>query len=561
MNRYYIKKGLEVHTGPKGQKGQKQSIDLIDVFGEKRVERVTDNVWVAMAYGAAASTIVETLNGIIIVDCGDGEHQAQNIIDDFRAASKVDKPVVGIIYTHWHYALGARSYMKEATEDVQIWADDKMIPNLSNNSIVLGESVSQRGAMHMGVLLPEEGEDALITSGLGRCFLEPNAEPEALFLVPPTYFVTDEAKFEIDGVKVELYNHPSDVTDNLIVNFPDFKVVHQNNIWPGVFNISTSRGDRYRDPLVLISGYERIIDLEPEFVCSTHGKTLVGKEEIKEIATAYKSTVLYVYNQTIRGINDGLDADEIVERFELPQYVLDDYSTAELYGEYAYHIRGIYAGLVGFPTFDPSRFHKLPRKMEGEKMAAAMGGVASVVGLIKQAYADEDFLWGIQLSNYLVAIDPEGMEYKQLKADGLRELGRRTTAASSRNQFTSYALYLEGKVKIGLNDLPFNILNHEAMVARPVSESFELFHYRVEGIKAFDTGIKVQFVIGDEMTDTFAIEYGVLLAVDEQPNCVVTLDKDNYASYLSRAISFEAMLDHATLNDDSMKPRLIEIFK
>ncbi len=561
MNRYYIDKNVEVITGPQGQKGTKQAIDLIELFGERRIVKIADKIWSAKEYGIACSTIVETPNGIVIIDTGDGEHLAQQIIEDFREQTGITKPVKGIIYSHWHYAMGAKSYMKYAADDVQILCDEKLPINVKNNSLVLGEGTSQRANMQFGVLMPEEGEDAIISAGTGRIFLKHGSKPEVLDLVPPTSTISGEGKFVIDGMQVELYNHPSDVTDNVIIYFPELKLVHQNLIWPGVFNISTLRGDKYRDPLVLLSGLERIIDLKPEIMTSTHGKDFFGYDEIKKNANTYAHTIEYIYNQTIRGINDGLDADEIVERFEVPQSMLEEYATAELYGEYPFHIRGIYAGLIGFPTFDPSRFHKLPRKMEGEKIIEAMGGTEKVLELVNKAYADEEFLWGLQLINYILAVNPNNQEYKNIKAHGLRSLGQRTTAATTRNHMVTYSRYLEVKTDISLGSLPINMLNYDAMYNNPLSKTVQLFKYRTDGIEAFNTGIIIKFKVDNEESSNFAIEDGIVKETDDTANVIVEVDKQTYTNYISRNISFKEMIDKSKVSDESKVDKLIKIFK
>lgn len=538
MNKYYIEKNVEVSTGPKGQKGVQVAIDHAVAFGEKRIIEIMDGVYSATAFAAANTIFVETANGVIAVDCADGEHSCKAMIDAYYESTGSKKPIVGVIYTHWHYALGAMSYQPYMSEDCQIWADDKLIPNLQGNSVVLGESVSQRGSMHMGVLLPETGEDGILSCGIGSFFVAPGAEREVLNLIPPTHYVSDVAKFEIDGMKVELYNHPSDVTDNIIVHFPDLSLTHQNNLWPGIFNISTSRGDRYRDPLVLLSGLQRIIDLKPEVLSYTHGLTTYGAEENAEKAQIYKDSIEYIYNQAVRGINDGLDADEIVERFDIPASYLESSLTAELYGEYAYHLRGIYAGLVGFPTFDPSRFHKLPRKVEGEKMIFAFGGLRATVDMIKAAIEEEEYLWATQLANYVIAVNPDEQSYKNLKAEAMRALGQRASAATSRNQFITYALYLEGKVSIDLASLPFNIINFESMSQTPIEGTISLLKYRINGTEAFDTGMIVKFEIGAETSANFKIEHGVMTPVAEEANVVVKSTKEDYANYIARNISF-----------------------
>ena len=67
---------------------------------EKRIDKVTEGVYVAIGYALANVIIIETEEGNIIIDTTEGIEAAQEIKNDFAKISEA--PTRAIIYTHAH---------------------------------------------------------------------------------------------------------------------------------------------------------------------------------------------------------------------------------------------------------------------------------------------------------------------------------------------------------------------------------------------------------------------------------------------------------------------------
>ncbi len=76
----------------------------------REVVEVTENVYVAVGFGASNASMVVGESGLIIIDTTEGTDAAEAVLTEFRKIS--DKPVKAIIYTHSHrdHISGARVF-------------------------------------------------------------------------------------------------------------------------------------------------------------------------------------------------------------------------------------------------------------------------------------------------------------------------------------------------------------------------------------------------------------------------------------------------------------------
>jgi alkyl sulfatase BDS1-like metallo-beta-lactamase superfamily hydrolase len=66
-------------------------------FSPPTVVKVTDGVYSAIGYGMTNSMMVEGTDGIIIIDAGETNEQAQQALSEFHKIT--NKSVVAVIYT------------------------------------------------------------------------------------------------------------------------------------------------------------------------------------------------------------------------------------------------------------------------------------------------------------------------------------------------------------------------------------------------------------------------------------------------------------------------------
>ena len=109
----------------------------------------------------------------------------------------------------------------------------------------------------------------------------------------------------------------------------------------------------------------------------------------------------FVYDQTVRGINDGLSPQEIIERTTLPNSIAENRYTQRFHGELPYYIKGVYGGLIDWFGNDTVELHPLSQKEEATRLVEAMGGRDRVMTMAGKALKDNDHQWAAQLSTYV----------------------------------------------------------------------------------------------------------------------------------------------------------------
>ncbi|MCB1419793.1 MAG: MBL fold metallo-hydrolase [Notoacmeibacter sp.] len=436
----------EVSTGPKGEIANSSLIAHSDKFKQDLI-KVSEGIYNIVGIGLATSTLIEGKTGNIIVDTGDSVWQAEQQKAAFAQVS--DRPLSAVMYTHWHYASGARVWVPEGSEaDTPIWAHRKVPQNLSKLTSDLGPMLMRRVTIQFGGHLPTSGPDAFPNIGLGPFLLNPGAKTMELAYVAPNRLINDIDEAEIDGVKFQFWQYNSDSDDTLIIYMPDRKVCINNHLWPTFYNIYTLRGEEFRDPRDLIDGLDKLLSLDIEHLINVHGRPISGRENVKRALTLYRDSIQYAFDQTIRGINLGLSGREIADALPYPEELAEFELLGEHYGEFSHSIRQIYNGMMGWFGNDTAELNPVPLHVEAERIVDGFGGRNNVLKCAAKAIEDGEQNWAAQLMSYLLRLDPEDSEARGLKAKCLRYMGQRTPASVVRNWYLEEAVHLEGKIDI-----------------------------------------------------------------------------------------------------------------
>lgn len=110
--------------------------------------------------------------------------------------------------------------------------------------------------------------------------------------------------------------------------------------------------------------------------------------------------------------------------------------------------RSIYSWYLGFNTGAVTDFHPAPYARRQRGYVEAMGGPARVRYLAREAMADGDDKWAIELLGYLVRSDPTDTEARELSAAAHRTLGYLQHNATWRNWYLSAAEELLGRIPV-----------------------------------------------------------------------------------------------------------------
>lgn len=406
-------------------------------FNQPQVVKTANNVFTAVGYHGATTSMIVGEDGVIIVDTQMGPASAANAFAALREHS--DKPVKAIIYTHSHgdHTGGASAFVGD--DNPEIYATDAF----GSSYNPLGDVqpiVMKRGARQFGRSLPPEeatnrgvAPAKTIDRDRGKGFL------------PPTLRVSGGShKTTITGVALEMFSGPGETDDALFVWLPREKVLFAgDNFYHAFPNLYAIRGTGYRDVRKWSDSVAYMATFKPNHLIGGHTLPISGESAVQALLD-YSAAIRSVYDQTVAGINQGKSPDMIAHEVELPaEYRAQPY-LIEFYGSVAHASRAIFTGLLGWYDGNPTTLSKLHPRDEAEKIAKLVGGAVELQNKMLQALGNNEYQWAMQLADHLKWLDEQYVKIaRDTKIEALRGLAAQEYNAPNRNYYLTYARELE----------------------------------------------------------------------------------------------------------------------
>ena len=464
-------------------------------FTPSKVIEVTDGIYSAVGYGMANVMMIEGTDGIIIVDAGENNVQAKKVLSEFRKIT--DKPIVAVIYTHNHvdHTEGGGVFVKDgeaAGQKVAVIGQASLVDNYYKSYGALASQQSQFGMRWTGSFLPHEGEDRVISNGIG-----PMLEPGNTSFIPPNVTFNKTLETEYAGIKMVIGSQPGETPDELYVWLPDQKVLFVGeNIYELYPNLYSMRGTKYRDVSLWIDSLDKLRSFNASYMVPSHTRPVTGQENVSKILTGYRDGVAYIYDQTIRNINKGLNPDELVQQIQLPPYLKDHPWLQERYGQVSWMVKGIYTGEVGWNTGDAIWFNPVSDTERGKYLVEGFGGQNQTLAKIKDAIKEGKYNWAAELATYLLNAYPDSEEAKLLKAQAYRVLGWMNPTSGARNWYITDARILEGQLDPKLLEKIYGA--EERIMNTPTDILLSLARYKIDPTKSGD----MNMTLGIKLNDT-----------------------------------------------------------
>ncbi|WP_397363289.1 alkyl sulfatase dimerization domain-containing protein [Olleya sp. R77988] len=405
---------------------------------EEQIIKVSDNIYVAIGFGLANSILIEGTDGVVIVDCMESTNTATKVKAAF--AKITDKPVVAIIYTHFHpdHTFGAKTMA--GSDNPKIYAHETTQLHIEKLVNVIRPIITKRSYRMFGNLLDE---DALVNAGIGP-FLKLDEEV-SWGVLKPTHVFDKELNIEEAGIKMKLVHAPGETDDQLFVWLENKKILLSgDNIYKTFPNLYTIRGTSYRDIKKWSASIDKMRYLNPEIVIPSHTKPITDKDSVQTILTDYRDAIQFVHDQTIRNINLGLMPDEIAEKITLPEHLAKSPYLQEFYGKVNWSVKSVFNGYLGFFDGNPSTLLPLAVKDKAEKMAELVGGHTALSDKATHAFNDKEYQWALELTDYLLQLNKDDQKAKTLRYDCLIKLGETNSNPNARHYYLTSALELKG---------------------------------------------------------------------------------------------------------------------
>ena len=522
---------------------------------KKEVIEVTEGVHVAIGYALANAILVEGENSNIIIDTTGTVETAREVKALFDAINS--NPIEAIIYTHNHgdHTYGATVFAEDSNPD--IYAHDSTEEYLSRVIGIIRPIISARSNRMFGNSLPRSEVE---NNGIGP-FLEIGRDGRQPGLLYPTKTFSDKIKFEISGVKVELFHAPGETNDQLFVWLPEKKALFPgDNFYKTFPNLYTIRGTPYRDLAGWVNSIDMMRYLQPEFLIPSHTRPLVGQDNINKILTTYRDGIQFVHDQTVRLMNLGLGPNDIAETLVLPKHLGDSPYLKEFYGSPEWSAKNVFTGYLGWFNGNPSSLKPLPQIVEAENFIKLAGDWDSLFATAETAYSNGEFQWSLQLTDYLLKSKPDDTQAKLLRQSSLVALGNKESNPNSRYYYLSSAAELDKDYR------PNDILlpNIEAIKKYPIESFMETLKVNVIPEKSIDKNIQLLFTFTNS-TKSFSVflRKGVL---EIQPFMIsgssvqVTSTEEDLKSVLSGIKSLPIALVNGTLQVNGSRTDLLSFF-
>ncbi len=454
----------------------KDLLDFNKQFRQPQLVTVAPGVTAAFAYSYSNFTFIEGKTGLILVDTGWFEPGLANALAELRRTTR--KPIVAIIITHNHedHTGGGGLAVESAVPDVPIYAPANFDLQRKYDAGPTRLLIQRRNFAQTGLPLAAIGQQ---TAGAS---VGPIPEIGVRREVVPTIMVGAPTDIEIDGVKLRLIPGGSDVSENMMVWYPERRVLMSADIVGGIYPyIETPRYEPRRDPRALVETLSAALALRPQVVIPGHGRLLRGEDDARKTLEANREVVEYTVDQVERRLLEGQSAEEIVHGFHLPPHLASNPDLQPYYHTIDWVLRGLISKRVGYYS-ELLDLVRADGVTEAGELVELAGGRPAVIDAARAALTRDNPRWAARLARSLLYLNKEDAEAKSLWQDSLLAIAAETKSVNERN----YALTEVAESK-GVINLDRQLVAGMAEGAASLSNAALLFafktRFRAEDVK------------------------------------------------------------------------------
>lgn len=409
---------------------------------ERHLIKLAPEVYGAVGFAASNVYMLIGDDGLLIIDTTETTKAAENILAEFRKVT--DKPVKTILYTHSHrdHISGATVFADGGKPEV-IAADnfDSDLVDVNDSHPSPGKVLMARTKRQFGISLsfPNERVNVGIgpgdrpMEGMGAGFIEPNLSISDTRTTLSRY-----------GLDVELVKAPGETPDHIVVWFAKQRILFcGDNFYSSFPNLYAIRGTPYRDFNTWADTLDLLLEFNADVLATGHTMPVIGAANIREALSDYRDAIKHIVAQTVAGMNQQLGPDELAHTVRLPAELASKPYLKEFYGKVSWSVRAYFAGTLGWFDGNPTNLSRLSPKQCAERTIKLAGGVDELLNAIRQAAADNDHQWALELADHLIASDQQARAAKELKVASLRALADSEINSPGRNYYLLTAREIE----------------------------------------------------------------------------------------------------------------------
>ncbi len=487
-----------------------------EAFSPPTVITVTDGVYVARGYNRDNPTLIEGVDGLIVVDPGESipAAQAARAAFDAQLDNIFDKkPVKAIIYTHHHdcHINGASVFAGEQTEIIghkdllsSMYSEwfGQVYPSRAEGGIKMAGFLFQDAPVQDG-----EGWYAGYTLGATNIF-----GPSGF--LPPTTSIKEKTSLTIAGVDIDLIPVAGESQDVLLVWLPDQKVLIEIAVLYEAFPaLATMRGSRLRDPLDYVNSLKIARSLNPEYLVALHGPNPVttGAENVRQYLTNFSDAIQFLNDQTVQYLNRGYTPGEMKDLIQLPPHLADNSYLQETYGSKDWDIFHIFRYYRGYYTGEVRDLFPQSTQSEAEMSAMLAGGIPELATKAASALEAGNLEWALRLADDALVLDPENSVAFETKKAAMLALAEGTMNSQARNMLLSDYLLLTGQasqaVPFGDPKAAFSRMDNHTVLLMPMATLHRIMAVSLNASKSMETDLVVDLKLTDTHKNDRAAHY------------------------------------------------------
>ncbi len=454
--------------------------------------KVTDHVYQVRGLDLSNMTIIETPNGLVIIDPLVSTETAKAALDLYRAHVG-QLPVKAVIYSHSHvdHYGGVKGIVDERDVQrgsVRIYAPAGFMEHAVSENVYAGNAMTRRAQYMYGALLPK-GVQGQVGAGLGK-----TTSRGTVSLIAPTDIIGSGGQavesVTIDGLQLEFQLTPgTEAPAEMNVYVPQYRALGiAENATRTQHNVLTIRGAQVRDPKVWSEYLDQTISRyagRSDVVFAQHHWPTWGGAEITTFLSDQRDMYRYIHDQTLRLANRGMTPLEIADTLkELPEPLRKRWYSRGYYGTLSHNVRAVYQRYLGYYDGNPANLNPLPPSDVAQRYVDFMGGESAVLEKARRSFEQGDYRWVAEVAKHIVFANPDSREGRALLADALEQMGYQSEAGTWRNAMLMGALELrDGVPKGGATTASPDVLK-----AMTVGMLFDYLAIRLDGPAAARAG-------------------------------------------------------------------------
>ena len=344
--------------------------------------------------GSCNSYLITTKDGSVLIDPA-----GASIAPEFFKKVIEKNPLRAILLTHAH---------KDHWDNIDVWQTEQTIPVIAQREFIkynkyweiLAPFFARRGAIWSRKPLPDTSEVSIFNP------------------VIPSITFADEYTYELGDYHFKMVHTPGETPDHTTIWIPELSAVFVgDNYYEYFINNATLRGTLTRPILGYINALNLALAYNPEYFLMGHGSPIVSKNVVKETVTNLRDALQYIFDETIKGINEGKDVYTLMQEIKVPE----KYQISPYFGKVEWTVRGIYHEYIGW-------FDENPASMYSEPVSSICSDLVEIAGIdalnsrAEKLLNEKEYVKVLHLTEVILKSDTYNKTTNELRLKALEAL-------------------------------------------------------------------------------------------------------------------------------------------